>query len=164
MKTVLIVAILLLNTLLLKAQRITYSDLKYIITHRVAQVDDYFSKRGYSFGGVDTFGVDRNHYSYSYIKRGKTSKSDKYVGKEAVNNVFCKSSFYTNSQSEYLQFKSDIIKNGFKFSETRLDKSGSLINVYSKGVYSLEIWIRRNKPNDFTEYNIWLINKEQVSD
>ncbi len=163
MKRLLLISMLLISLTVCNAQRITYNDLKYAITHDLDQVEDHFSKKGFSYGGVDTFGVDRNHYSYSLIKKGKTHKADLYIGKEAVNGTFCKSSLYTTFQSDYLLLKTDIKRNGFKFIETRTHSNGSLINVYNKGIYNIEIWLRRNKEFEFTEYNIWLINENQLS-
>lgn len=51
------------GTLICNAQRVTYSDLTYVLNHDLGNIEDYLSKKGFDYDRKDTVSDERTAYS-----------------------------------------------------------------------------------------------------
>lgn len=165
MKAFTVILFLLFLSIPTFAQRITYSDLLYMLRHTVEESDDYLSEKGFSFSGVDTIKNDNDELlsavSYSYHKNSKYSTSYMSIEKKSNRDIFYEVSFYSLLQTDYAKFKANVKALGFIANGTEVSNSG-LVNYFTKG--NLEVSFMQHKltkegVDDVTDYYITLTDK-----
>ncbi|HTI60762.1 hypothetical protein [Mucilaginibacter sp.] len=161
MKKLFVLALSMFSVTICLAQRVTYEDLKYVLTHNVAQTEDYLSNKGFDFSKIDTIvGKENIALSYNFDKNSHYSIHFVGISKEGINNIFYNASAITNAKSDYMFLKSSIKKYGFVFISTET-RTGNLIINYMKGTLLFSFWIKKNQETEVTTYYISLTDETQ---
>jgi len=160
MKKILLVFTLLMTQLIGKAQRVTYNDLKFVLYNDISKVEDYLSYKKFEFVGIDSNLTEDNHYDYVFIQHW-SNKDNKYlrISKRSFNGVFYESTLKSYLQSDYLKFRTSIIKSGFRLIKTNIEND-IFHNLYKKGSLEINIFISSTDNPDIHNYDITLIDKK----
>jgi|GEM_PF-2268611 hypothetical protein len=131
MKKVVLIQIFLTIGYYCAAQRVSYQDLQFVLNHNLGQVEEYLSKKGFNYDGVDTINTEPHTYSSNFFKRSKNFRNNITISKYFQSGESIESSFDTQVKSDYLAFKSYIKTIGFKLVGNRTGKNGSLDLIYN---------------------------------
>lgn len=142
-----------------KAQRVTYSDLKYVLYHNISETEDYLSKKGFTWIGVDTLGDGRNHFNYVFKMYSDNNLKYMSVDKSSFNGMFYEVSFFTTFISDYQKLKYGIKNLGFRMSDTHVYK-GDLVKDYKKGNLICSFLLHQNSDFDYMSYFITLTDSD----
>jgi len=133
MKRFLLLLICTISFSSLKAQRITLNDLKYVLYHNIGATEDYLSKKGFNYAGSDTASKEKEISMANFVKKGKAYVNEITVSQEYQQGQTIAAIFDTFLKSDYIAFKDNITKNGFKMVDSHTTENGSLMLEYHKG-------------------------------
>lgn len=157
MKRILLITIVITSIAnSLKAQRVTYNDMNYALNHNIENTETYLSKKGFSYGGIDTLNDSTKEYSYSFTKNSYESPNYISVSKKTYNNVFIESGLYTTKQDDYLKIKLFIKSIGYKLVSTKTTDIGGVIFVYKLRDKEIDFMVTRKADREITDYYITL--------
>ena len=148
MKKIIITLYFIIISTLSYSQKLNFYDLKYIYENNIESVDDYLTKKGFSFYGREK---DDN---YEYPNNKYIGKNKTYIMKYCDESN-CGFSWYQLYDSRtYISIKEECKKNGYKLIKTEsipLDDSG-LNYVYTNG--KRKIQFSSSFSNNTTKYFI----------
>lgn len=151
------------GTLICNAQRVTYSDLTYVLNHDLGNIEDYLSKKGFDYDRKDTVSDERTAYSIIFKKHYQDYKDNISISKSTSLGFYPNVTFSTTRRSDYLAFKNSIKQLGYKIGKTETDDAGSLDIEYYKGNMKVLFSVSRMKDFD-TNYYIIYISKRYIKD
>lgn len=133
MKRILLILIFIVSCTLCKAQRVTYNDLRYVLSHNLGQIEEYLSQKGFNYAGADTASEEKKIYSSKFVKKYKDYINEITVSKGTIDGEPLDASFDTYLKSDYLAFKNYIKKIGYVMLNSSTTENGSLLLQYNKG-------------------------------
>lgn len=143
---------LLLLSLNTFAQRVTYTDLKYLLYHNLSESEDFLINKGFSFDGNTTSKTDTNSTNLQFSKYPKKSNSCIRLAKAAIKGNYFQVIYMSYLLSDYLTMKSSIKKLGFKLEKTQTF-GGSLVSEYRKGKILFSLWSNKEEGVDNPDYS-----------
>lgn len=137
------------------AQRVTYSDLKYVLYHSLEDNEGFLLKKGFTYAGISDYEGGVSNYNYS--KNSKHSKEYISISKKTYKEISYEASLYTISQNDYILFKSQVKKLGFILNATDRNTQSTIYD-FSKGNLLISFWVTLSEYG-FPDYYITLVDK-----
>ncbi|WP_316814059.1 hypothetical protein [Pedobacter heparinus] len=137
------------------SQRVTYSDLKYILSSTIEETETYVLKKGFSYAGVNDYS---NATSYEFSKNSKHSINYMSVSKYVCEDFTFQAYFFSVLQSDYTALKAYIKSIGYKLKSTERDGQATIF-TYRKGNLDMEFTAAMSSLKE-PIYSVVLIDNE----
>lgn len=142
------------------AQKLSFNDLAYCLSHRIDEIDTYLGNKGYEFFKYTEKEVDYGcpTTTWAYSREISDNRADAFIARycENINEGFV---WYQPKDKRALEdIKSECLKKGFKFISKKFETSiGAIIFMYKNNNYKIEFTSGLNKYNS-NVYSVTLHN------
>lgn len=131
-------------------QNLTFSDLSYIIAHRIDESDTYLGKKGYEFLKYTEKDEDYScpTTEWAFSRNISTDKADAFIARycEDINEGFVW--YQPKNKKAFEDFKSECLKLGFRFITKEYEpKVGAINFIYQNKNYKIQFASGLNRDN-----------------
>lgn len=136
----------------LKAQQVTYNDLKYGLCHNIGETKTYLSKKGFSLSSIDSANNSYKENTYSFAKNAYESMTMR-----TFNNKSIEIDLYTTKRDDYFKIISCVKSIGYKLISTRSAGKDRVIFAYKSRDSEIDFMVT-SKTDRVATYYITLTN------